>query len=96
VNHHEMNSKRLKEKLVRSENEMCQKEEEVVKMRNKLTHAKAQIQKQEYMEKKLRTLVFNKETVIQQTQLAATKPKKRKSSSKTGASEGKKTYSKQT
>jgi len=64
TSHHELNSKRLREKLARAENELCARNDESSKLRAKNNQLKTSIIKMEYAEKKLRTLIFNKESLI--------------------------------
>lgn len=59
--HHELNSKRLKEKLTKAENELYIKKDDNVKLKNKIAALKHQIMKLELTEKKLRNLIVNKE-----------------------------------
>ena len=61
TNHHEINNKRLREKAARYENELFTKKEEVTKLKNKNTLLKHQIVKLEMNEKKLRTLLLNRD-----------------------------------
>jgi hypothetical protein len=49
-----MNNKRLRDKLIRTENELCARKEEFSKLKNKSTTMKSQILKMEVNEKKMR------------------------------------------
>jgi hypothetical protein len=49
-----MNNKRLRDKLTRTENELCARKDELSKLKNKSTTMKSQIQKMEVNEKKMR------------------------------------------
>ena len=59
----------MREKLAKSENELYQKKEEIQKMKNKIGGLKNQIQKMEVTEKKLKNLIVNKDSYIQNTQI---------------------------
>ena len=64
TNNHELNSKRMREKLIRLENELCVKAEELSKHKSKVNLLKTQVMKSEATEKKLRSLMINKESFI--------------------------------
>ena len=59
----------MREKLAKSENELYQKKEELQKMKNKIGGFKNQVQKMEITEKKLKNLIVNKDSFIQNTHL---------------------------
>ena len=65
ANHHEINTKRLKEKTIKLENENVQFQAEQSKFDAKIKHLKSQISKLEYSEKNLRVLLLNKESLSQ-------------------------------
>ena len=61
ANHHEINTKRLKEKSIKLENENVLLQAEQAKFDSKIKLLKGQISKLEYTEKHLRVLLLNKE-----------------------------------